>query len=90
MFDAVGHHWLLLTIIPLLIVVSLALNYKRARRWQQRIRNHGNVHCRSCGYVGALLVRALSSGSFSSSNLRLVCGKCNSADWYVPDDEKFG
>ena len=88
MFHDVGMSWLLLGIVPVLILVSLALNYRRARRWEAKVRSHGHVHCRTCGYVGDLLVRTMSAGSMSSSNLRLVCGKCNSADWYVPQKDQ--
>jgi hypothetical protein len=42
------------------------------------------VHCRACGFVGDLLVRTVSVGNMSSSNLRLVCARCNSSDWFVP------
>jgi hypothetical protein len=80
--------WLLLAILPLLIALGLARNFQRARRWDQKVRAHGNVHCRSCGYVGELLVRTISAGDANSSNLRLVCGQCNSSDWFIPEAEK--
>jgi len=89
MMDEFGLSWLLVAVVPLLILVSLALNYRRARRWAQKARAHGHVHCRNCGYVGDLLVRTVSSGNLSSSNLRLVCGKCNSSDWFVPEEDRL-
>lgn len=88
MSDSFEMYWLLVGIVPLLIALGLMRNYKRAQRWQQKIRTHGHVHCRSCGYVGELLVRTISAGDASSSNLRLVCGQCNSSDWFIPEEEK--
>jgi hypothetical protein len=89
MMDEFEASWLLVSIVPLLILASLASNYRRARRWAQKVRAHGDVQCRSCGFVGQLLVRTLSAGNFSSSNLRLVCGKCNSSDWFVPEEDRL-
>jgi hypothetical protein len=86
MMDELGMSWLLVSVVPLLILVALAMNYRRARRWAEKVRAHGNVQCRACGFVGHLLVRTLSAGG-SSSNLRLVCGRCNSSDWFVPEQE---
>ena len=88
MSDVIGMHWVLVGVVPLLIGVSLALNYRRAQRWEQKVRAHGHVHCRSCGNVGELLVRTISATDNSSSNLRLVCQKCNSSDWFIPEDQK--
>jgi hypothetical protein len=88
MSDYFDPHWLFLAIVPLLVLISLALNYKRARRWEQKIRTQGHVHCAACGYVGNLLVRTISAGDASSSNLRLVCGECDSSDWHIPEDQK--
>jgi len=88
MFDNMGLHWLVVGIVPLLIGLAIAFNYRRAQRWEQKIRTHGHVHCRSCGYVGELLVRTLSTSDASSSNLRLVCGQCNSSDWHIPESER--
>lgn len=77
-----------LGVVPLLILLAFLLNYPRARRWEQKVREHGSVTCRSCGHVGELLVRTISATNVSSSNLRMVCAKCNSTDWYVPEDGK--
>ena len=83
-----GLQWALLGVVPALILVSILLNYSRARRWNDKIRSHGSVSCRSCGFVGELLVRTISAAEHSSSNLRLVCQKCNSSDWFVPDNDQ--
>jgi len=88
MMDDFGMSWLLVSVVPLLILTALAMNYRRARHWADKVRAHGDVHCRSCGFVGQLLVRTLSNGG-SSSNLRLVCGKCNSSDWFVPEEDRL-
>jgi hypothetical protein len=87
--DDFGLSWLLMSVVPVLILGALALNYRRARRWAAKVRSHGDVHCRSCGFVGHLLVRTLSAGNYSSSNLRLVCGRCNSSDWFMPEEDRL-
>lgn len=77
---------LFLGIVPLIILVAFLSHYPRARRWEQKARAHGDVTCRSCGHVGELLVRTISVTQLSSSNLRMVCAKCNSTDWHIPED----
>jgi len=89
MNDGLGISWLLLSIVPLLVLAGVALNYRRARRWANKVRSYGDVQCRSCGFVGHLLVRTLSAGQYGSSHLRLVCGKCNSSDWFVPEEDRL-
>ncbi len=79
---------LFLGIVPLIILIAFLINYPRARRWEQKARAQGNVTCRTCGYVGELLVRTISASNLSSSNLRMVCAKCNSSDWHVPDADR--
>jgi hypothetical protein len=88
MMEDYGASWLLVSVVPLLVLVAVAANYRRARRWNQKALAHGDVQCRSCGFVGQLLVRTLSSGG-SSSNLRLVCGRCNSSDWFLPEEDRL-
>jgi len=88
MIDEYGTSWILLSVVPLLILIAIAANYRRARQWDEKARSHGDVHCRACGFVGQLLVRTVSPDG-SSSNLRLVCGKCNSSDWFVPEEDRL-
>jgi hypothetical protein len=87
MSDGEFPYWLLLGIIPVLLLAAVVLNYKRGRRWDAQVRSNGRVHCRNCGYIGELLVRAISARD-TSSKLRLVCGRCESSNWFVPEDEK--
>ncbi len=89
MMEDYGMSWMLVSIVPLLILIAFVANYRRARRWEDKVRSYGDVQCRSCGFVGHLLVRTLSVGQHSSSNLRLVCGKCNSSDWFVPEEDRL-
>jgi len=89
MADDFGLSWLLVGVVPLLILMSVAMNYRRSRKWEEKIRTHGHVHCRSCGFVGELLVRTVSANNMTSSNLRLVCGRCNSSDWFVPEEDRL-
>jgi hypothetical protein len=89
MNDDLGISWLLMSIVPLFVAIAIGVNYRRARRWAQKVRAHGDVQCRSCGFVGHLLVRTVSAGNYSSSNLRLVCGKCNSSDWFLPEEDRL-
>jgi hypothetical protein len=88
MMEDYGASWVLLSVVPLLVGIAVAANYRRARLWDQKARAHGDVNCRACGFVGQLLVRTLSTGG-SSSNLRLVCGRCNSSDWFVPEEDRL-
>jgi hypothetical protein len=76
-----------LGIVPLIILVAFLINYPRAKRWEQKVRAQGSVTCRSCGYKGELLVRTISATNVSSSNLRMVCAKCNSTDWTMDDGQ---
>ena len=87
MSDFLATPALFLGIVPLLILVAFLLNHPRAKRWEQKVRAQGNVTCRSCGHVGELLVRTMSATNVSSSNLRLVCAKCNSTDWHIPQSD---
>ena len=77
-----------LGIVPLIILIAFLINYPRARRWEQKVRAHGACTCRSCGHVGELIVRTLSATNVSSSNLRMVCAKCNSTDWVMEQEEQ--
>jgi hypothetical protein len=88
MGDYLSTPTLFLGIVPLLILIAFLINYPRARRWEQKVRSHGSVTCRSCNHVGELLVRTLSATDVSSSNLRMVCAKCNSTDWYIPKSDQ--
>ena len=86
--DSMTPYWLLLAVVPVIVLVSLALNVGRARRWAEKAKAHQAVHCRSCGFVGAPEVGTLAASDPRSSNLRLMCSKCNSPDWFVPDSEQ--
>ncbi len=88
MSDYLSTPALFLGIVPLLILVAFLINYPRARRWEKKVRAQGNVTCRDCGHVGELLVRTLSATNVSSSNLRMVCAKCNSTNWQMPGGSK--
>ncbi|HLY10694.1 MAG TPA: hypothetical protein VKW04_15435 [Planctomycetota bacterium] len=88
MSDFFGAPALALGVVPLLILVAFLINYPRARRWAQKVRDQGSVTCRSCGHVGELLVRTISATQVSSSNLRMVCAKCNSTDWRLPGSDQ--
>ena len=86
--DLDAPYWLILAVVPVFLLVGWALNFRRGRRWEQRRRDQGSVHCRACGHVGEPQVRSLTSENASSANLRLVCAHCESPDWFIPDDEK--
>lgn len=77
-----------LGVVPVLILIAFAINYPRARRWERKAREHGAVTCRDCGHVGELLVRTISATNVSSSNLRMVCAKCNGTNWEMPGGER--
>lgn len=79
---------LFLGIVPLLILLAFLINYPRAKRWEAKARAQGQVTCGDCGHVGELLVRTISATAISSSNLRMVCAKCNSTNWRMPGGQK--
>jgi len=88
MSDFLSTPALFLGIVPLLILVAFLIHYPRARRWEQKVRAQGKVTCGDCGHVGELLVRTISATNVSSSNLRMVCAKCNSTNWSMPGGER--
>jgi hypothetical protein len=88
MSDLFDLRWLLLGVVPVFILLGLAINLKRARKWAAKARSHGAVHCRTCGFVGEPGVGTVSASDPRSSNLRLMCASCHSPDWYVPDNEQ--
>jgi hypothetical protein len=88
MSDPETPYWLLLSIIPLLILFAIVRNYKRGSEWEDKIRTTGQVRCKTCGYVGELDVRTTSGREFSSSNLRLLCSRCEGSHWSIPKQEK--
>lgn len=66
-----------------LYVAGTFMNAPRAKRWAERIRNAGTVHCGACKSVGTLTARTTSSGYASSSNMVLACSSCGSHDWRI-------
>jgi len=66
-----------------LYVAGYFMNAPRAKRWEERIRVAGTVHCATCRSVGTLTARTTSSGNASSSNLVLACSSCGSHDWTI-------
>ena len=70
-------------IFGVLYVAGYFLNAPRAKRWNERIRVAGEVHCGACKSVGTLAARTTSSGYASSSNMVLACSFCGSHDWKI-------
>ena len=66
-----------------LYLVGYFMNAPRAKRWEERMRGAGVVHCASCNSVGTLTVRTTSSGYASSSNMVLACSSCGSSHWQI-------
>ena len=69
----------------LLLAVGLACNYARARRWEQKSRQQGKIICSQCGHQGPLTIGCrIGEWAGSSTNLRLVCANCSTAEWSDP------
>ena len=70
-------------IFGLLYIAGYFLNAPRAKRWAERVRVAGSIHCGTCNKEGTLSARTTSSGYASSSNLVLACSSCGSHDWKI-------
>jgi hypothetical protein len=73
----------MLGIFGALYLAGYFMNAPRAKRWEERLRAAGAVHCGTCNSVGTLTVRTTSSGDASSSNMVLACSSCGSSRWKI-------
>lgn len=71
-----------------LFLLGVLVYYPRARRWSGRALKEGEAICRDCQYVGTLSYGILAGVRVTSANIRLVCAKCNSENWYVPGGKR--
>lgn len=79
---------ILLTVASVLFVAGFLLNYARVKRWSQKAEAEGHATCRDCGHVGTLSYGLLAGRVVTSANIRLVCEKCNSENWFVPGGKR--
>ena len=73
-----------------LFLLGVLIYYPRNRRWTLKAEAEGVATCRDCGYVGTLSYGLLAGARVSSANIRTVCAKCGSRDWYIPGGKRDG
>jgi hypothetical protein len=75
-------------VMSVLFLVGLLLHRSRGKRWDEKAEKEGKAHCRDCGHDGTLSYGFLSGADINSANIRLVCEKCHSENWYVPGGKR--
>jgi hypothetical protein len=81
---------ILLGVAGALFLAGLLLNHPRVKRWTRRAEEQGQATCRDCGHVGILSYGFLSGRTVTSANIRLVCEKCTSENWFIPGGKRDG
>ena len=71
-----------------LFLLGVLVNYARVKRWTQRADSQGQAVCRDCGHQGQLSYGLLAGKLVTSANIRLICAKCESENWYVPGGKR--
>ena len=71
-----------------LFLLGLLINHARAKRWNTKAVKEGEAVCRDCGHIGTLSYGMLAGKMISSANIRLICAKCDSENWYVPGGKR--
>ena len=84
MIDHLQPILILITVASVLFIAGFLLNAARVKRWSKKAQEEGQATCRDCGHVGMLSYGLLAGRVVTSANIRLVCGKCNSENWFVP------
>jgi Zn finger protein HypA/HybF involved in hydrogenase expression len=74
--------------MTVLFLLGLLVNHARVKRWRQRAGSKGPAVCRDCGHQGNLSYGLLSGKLVTSANIRLICEKCDSENWYVPGGKR--
>lgn len=71
-----------------LLLLGMLVNHARVKRWKQRADTQGQAVCRDCGHSGPLSYGLLAGKLVTSANIRLICEKCQSENWYVPGGKR--
>lgn len=71
-----------------LFLLGLLINHARIKRWNIKAVKEGEAVCRDCGHIGTLSYGMLAGKMLSSTNIRLICAKCDSDNWYVPGGKR--
>lgn len=74
--------------MAVLFLLGVLVNHARVKRWRQRADSKGPAVCRDCGHQGTLSYGLLSGKLVTSANIRLICEKCTSENWYVPGGKR--
>jgi Zn finger protein HypA/HybF involved in hydrogenase expression len=78
----------LVVTMSVLLLLGLLMNHARVKRWSRRADSKGQAVCRDCGHQGTLSYGLLSGKLVTSANIRLICEKCASENWYVPGGKR--
>ena len=74
--------------MSVLFLLGVLVNYARVRRWSRRAQTQGQALCRDCGHQGDLSYGLLAGKLVTSANIRLICARCGSENWYVPGGKR--
>lgn len=74
--------------MAVLFLLGFLINHARVSRWQHRADEAGQAVCRDCNYRGTLSYGLLAGKLVTSANIRLICAKCGSENWYVPGGKR--
>jgi hypothetical protein len=88
MLDLLQPVLIMVAVMSVLLLGGLLLNRARGKRWDDKASAEGQARCRDCGHVGTLSYGFNPGAQINSSNLRLVCEKCHSENWYVPGGKR--
>jgi hypothetical protein len=75
-------------IMSVLLLAGAVLNSPRVKRWRKKAESEGQATCRDCDHIGKLSYGLLAGQVLTSANIRLVCEKCHSENWFVPGGKR--
>lgn len=74
--------------MSVLFLLGVVVNHARVKRWKQKADSQGQAVCRDCGFTGQLSYGLLAGKLVTSANIRLICAKCGSENWFVPGGKR--
>jgi hypothetical protein len=75
-------------VVGALFLLGVLTYYRRARNWDKKAEANGEATCKDCGHKGPLSYGVLAGARVTSANIRLVCARCESENWYVPGGKR--
>jgi Zn finger protein HypA/HybF involved in hydrogenase expression len=88
MSDFISPLLMLVGTTAVLFLLGVLVNRARIQRWNNRADSEGQAVCRDCGHKGTLSYGLLAGKLVTSANIRLICAKCDSENWYVPGGKR--